>query len=472
MTTRKRVLEFEDKYSLFDIEIDGIPIWERLRFGVYREIKRKSGGGQAHSSISLDTTDYLVGAKLWFRNLFFRNPYLEIDRDYLFVGHPRRKKQPDGYWWDIYCDPIHEEGSLDSVHFENPYLLRHKTPAKTKRLRYLEFITYTGTIQRKLGFCRVKVSNKKKGLLEKIERGIKEEFGVEVSLIEKTQRLLRNRRNRLWLYENLIEKINPSLVVVVVSYGKHLLIEACSKKGVPVVEIQHGVIYPSHLGYAFPNNREKKVFPDYLLTWGKFWGKSTELPIPSERVIPVGFPYLEKTKDKYKDIKSKEKILFISQGTIGADLSKFALKVSQHPDIDHQIVYKLHPGEYDRWKDNYPWLVNADIEVISSSEPPLYQLFAESTVQVGVGSTAIYEGLAFNLETYIYDCQENKVMSPLIKKESAKLISTCDELAALIGRKKYSFNKNYYFAQNALKKVTSKLKKLAVKGTQYSGIKG
>ena len=97
-------------------------------------------------------------------------------------------------------------------------------------------------------------------------------------------------------------------------------------------------------------------------------------------------------------------------------------------------MYKLHPGEYDRWREAYPWLVDADIKVIDSSEPPLYELFARSSVQVGVASTAIYEGLTFDLETYIYDCQGWAVTKPLVADGAATLVASADELADMAAR--------------------------------------
>jgi hypothetical protein len=121
-------------------------------------------------------------------------------------------------------------------------------------------------------------------------------------------------------------------------------------------------------------------------------------------------------------------VLFISQGTIGEYLSKFAVEVSEDERIDHEVVYKLHPGEYNRWQKAYPWLIDANIRIIDSSTPPLYELFARAEVQIGVGSTAIYEGLAFDLDTFIYEAPGRESLQPLIDDAVANVISTVDEL--------------------------------------------
>jgi hypothetical protein len=275
----------------------------------------------------------------------------------------------------------------------------------------------------------------------------------------------------LSLYELLLNRINPSVVVTVVSYGDETLIEACKRMNIPIVELQHGTPQDHHYGYIYPKNEPKEMFPDYFLAFGEFWSENIRFPIPDDRVIPVGYPYLEKRINAYDGVGSTDQLLFISQGTIGAELSQFALEVDRDPDIEYDVIYKLHPGEYDRWQKEYPWLVDSNIEVVDSSKPPLYRLFAESSAQVGVYSTAVYEGLAFNLETYLFNCSGAEVLDPLIKQESAKLVSSVDELASLLGTKEARFNQAYYFKPNSDKNICKVLNELADEGTTYGRIK-
>ena len=55
----------------------------------------------------------------------------------------------------------------------------------------------------------------------------------------------------------------------------------------------------------------------------------------------------------------KDQFFFISQGTIGHELSRFVLDVHEDDRIDHGVVYKLHSGEYDRSEEKYPWLAES-----------------------------------------------------------------------------------------------------------------
>jgi len=457
---------FENEFNLFSLEVDGIPIWEHVRFGTFRDINRANGVGQAHTQIETGIKAYLRGTYLWARNAVSHNPYFAREHDFLFVGHPRRKLGDDGYWWDIYCDPIHEHGELDYIHLEHNINQKHRTPAKTQNLRYTDFINYTGTIQRKLGINEPSLPEDLASRLHEIESAIDYRFDADIDLVRKIQRAHYARKTTLPLYKRLLDRINPSVIVLVVSYGKEVLIEACKQRDIPVVELQHGVIYDHHHGYSYPEDETKSTFPDYLLTFGEFWGENIRIPIPDDHVIPVGYPYLQRRIDDYTGIEPKEQILFISQGTIGHELSKFALMIHQDPRIDHEIVYKLHPGEYDRWQDEYPHLAESDMTVIDRPEPPLYQLFAESSVQVGVGSTAVYEGLCFDLNTFVFDIGKSDVLRPLVEDGAAMFVETVDELATgLESTGKSQFKKERFFKSNAVENMMREIQRIKTETT-------
>jgi hypothetical protein len=444
---------------LFELQIDDILIWERIRERVWREIRKENTKmEEAHTQIESSRMDYIKGGMLFAKNLVSRNPFFSHSADILFVGHSRRKKEGDGKWWDIYCDPIHEYCDYDYVHFEFDHLLTHYTPAKTENIRYLDIIKYGKTIQRLLGIKKPTISETTEERLKTIEVEINRRFDSKIDFTELVQRQLYRRRTQLSLYQYLFSRIDPDVVVIVVSYGKMVIIEACKKLDIPVVELQHGVIDENDFAYSFRGSRDKKVFPDYLFVWGDFWKEAADFPIPDERVVPVGNPYLERSLEKYKNIMAQEQILFISQGTIGKQLSQFAVEVHEHPDITCDIVYKLHPGEYDRWENQYPWLIDTDFEVVDDPERGLYPLFAESTVQIGVYSTAIYEGLAFELDTYLYDCDGVRQLQPLINNNIVDLVSSVDEFLAALQEPSRNFDKNQFFEPDAADRICKVLK--------------
>lgn len=434
----------EDELNLLSLEIDSVTVWEYIRHRVQRKLNIEKGIID-HPHDKQTAGKLATGYKI-LRNLAIRNPFLAPTTDVLVWGHSRRKKLEDGRWWDLYCDPILSEMDRDYVYIEDPHWDQHHTPAKTANVYYLDLLYYTGDIRDFIGQYNVSISQEEQRRLDRINNRFTESFDVDLDITEMVVDALTKRASQLPFYKALLRRLDPNLVILVVSYGKEAFIEACNALDIPVIELQHGVIHSKKLEYAYPN---KTTFPDYLFVWGEFWKNIIEFPIDRDNIIPVGYPYLEKRYQEFKDCERKDQILFISQGNIGEQLSQFAVEVSQHPQVSSDIVYKLHPGEYERWQDEYPWLVDSDLTIIDSSEPPLYKLFAESNVQIGVGSTAVYEGLCFELETYVCDYPKSSVLKPLVEEGTAELISSVDELVSSLGTKKGAFDREYYFEPNA-----------------------
>lgn len=463
-----QLVEIEKELKLFERKINGTRFWEHIRYTVFTEIMDQYAKGETGSNNSNSTStivNYSVGI---FRNLLMRNPFLTGQKDAVFLGHPRRKLYSDGKWWDIYCDPVINYLDLETVYFERPYSKQHFSPPKTTNLKYLDLIIYSSPFAWRIldTLKPISYSESESLLLDSLDKKIDDRFGFKLNSKKIVTKTLLVKAFQVPLYERLLKHLDPDLAITVVGHNRENFLEACKNLGIVSVDLQHGTMN-GHPGYYYPKNQYKQAFADYLLIWGGFWKEDIEFPIPHSRVIPVGFPYIEQSVGQYEDIQPSEQILFLSQATVGEKLSKFALRVHQHLDIEHDIVYKLHPDEYYKWQDEYPWLTETDFEVIDSSDQPLYKLFAQSTVQIGVYSTAVYEGLAFDLETYIYDCPGSDVIEPLIEEGSAELISSADDLAASLGTKKNSFESDYYFAPNATEMMCDVLQRLADQGTQY-----
>jgi len=464
LTKWERFEQLEREYSLFNIEINNTHIWERLRYTVFQQITGSPESTNADDSII--NKELIRGLRLWVQNILYKNPYLSSSKEFIFVGTPRRKRLEDGFWWDIYCDPVQDRCPFDSVQFEAPFQFQHFTPAKTQQLRYLDLIIYSGSILRRI-WSDLSIPEPQKRRLKELEKELLDKFDAHVDLNDMARQALCNRKYRTRLYKQLLAKVDPKIAVVIASYGKEDFIEACKNKSIPVAELQHGVIHPGHFGYSFPKTKSKATFPDYLLLWGEFWNENINFPIPNDRVFVSGYPYMELTKQKYDSVKQKNQILFVSQQDIGFELSKLAIEAKQHPEMNRDIVYKLHPKEYTDWEKKYPRLKESEIKVVDDSGPQLYELFVESSAQVGVYSTGLYEGLAFCLDTYIYDCPNSEVMRPLIEDGAADSISSVENLIRSVNSRNKRFVKERYFAPNAIEKTSTTLKNLAENGSTY-----
>ena len=154
----------------------------------------------------------------------------------------------------------------------------------------------------------------------------------------------------------------------------------------------------------------------------------------------------------------EKQILFISQGVIGKYLSELAYETASNinDSQNFKLIYKLHPGEYGTWKENYDYLTKAvdkfdNITVIVKNQLPLYELFAKSYYQIGAFSTAIYEGLAFNCKTFIINVPGVEYLDDLIDKNIVKKVKNSKELIDYLKEDEKNeiifkeYDKDYFF---------------------------
>ena len=89
-------------------------------------------------------------------------------------------------------------------------------------------------------------------------------------------------------------------------------------------------------------------------------------------------------------------------------------------------------------------------------EKPLYQMLAESQVQVAVNSTATYEGLGFGLNTYLLDIPGVEAMGYLLETGYARLVGSVGEMRDLLAKQeeRKTWNGEEFFRKNSLNRMT------------------
>ena len=316
---------------------------------------------------------------------------------------------------------------------EAPYLNHHYTQ-KQDYIRYTDAIQLGSYVHKK--FNKVEFTKEEEQFILKIQNELEDTFNINLNISWMMKTHILNFRHDYKRYIDLFRKRKPEKVFVVVAYENHAVVAAAKHLGIETIELQHGTITYYHLGYSYPEKTRLKgeipYFPDKILSFGDYWMNGDMSPIDMENVIPVGFPYFEyQSRDFIGLDVIDSQVLFISQGVIGKYLSKLAFEFAKS-NADLKIIYKLHPGEYETWRQNYPELVEAsdfdNFEVIDNSEIPLYRMLAESNYQVGAFSTAIYEGMMFGCKTFILNVPGVEYLDDLIEKGYVFKIEDADDL--------------------------------------------
>lgn len=450
----------ENDKDFFSVRVKNIPIWEVMRYQVYVKIM---------NIIGLYEPSYTI-KKESFRNRFTRlikatfkalkhNPFYSKQKDIFFLGLARRKLEEDGLWWDIFCDPIIDNLKLQHIYVEDWYLGIHKTPAKTKPIYYMDIIRVTASLIKIFYRPFFKLNKLEISQIKEMEEAIYEKFSFKLNLLDTVKEILLDRYATLPFFKLLLKKIKPKLVFLIASYGNEVFIEACKYLKIKTVELQHGSITKYNYGYSFEKeNAKKRLFPDYIFLFGDYWKDSVKYAIESSRVIPVGYPYFEFQKSKIPNTNRRNKITIISQKRLGARFSKIAIEVADKYSDKYEVCLKLHPREYSTWIDDYPWLHDKKVTVVDSDNPPLYKLLSESIAQIGVYSTALFEGLSLGCQTFLVDLPGVEQLQYLIDIEIVTKINDVDDIC--ISNRPSSFSDDYFFKKNALQNIDLEIKEL------------
>ena len=497
----QKIWDLEYKYELNHKEIQDCYPWQLIRMYLYYEITRKTNVFESAQQSSLSLFDKINSFLPFLKNSILSNPLSGNENvDVLIFDHPRKVIFEEEYQ-DIYSyflkETLNQYGkSFETI--ESPYLNQHfrnKKNIKENNVKFNDRILLGSFIHKTRNRGKSPFTEEERQLINSVQEEIETAFKIEIDLFRILEDHILNFQYDYKKYIELLQRKNPKVVFLVVAYENKALVAACKKMNIEIIELQHGTISPYHLGYSYPENTRKldgeikeiEYFPDKILSFGDYWKNACPFPIDSENIISMGFPYFEENSKTYMKIaedknseeennqKTEDKqILFISQGVIGKYLSELAyetaLNINENTNNNnaqkYNFIYKLHPGEYGTWKENYDYLTKAvnefnNFTVIDKSEPPLYELFAKSHYQIGAFSTAIYEGLAFNCKTFIIDVPGVEYLDDLIDRDIVKKVKSSEELINYINNENISiqeYDKDYFFKnfdETIFKKILS-----------------
>ncbi len=241
-------------------------------------------------------------------------------------------------------------------------------------------------------------------------------------------------RTMLALARRWIREARPRTVFVLNGY--HLFIPfqiAVREAGIPLIELQHGIITESHAGYVFDPVPDVGHLPDHLVVFGRHFGEllDRESPRWRGRWSVGGHPWL---REKQRGLETApddqfDSVVLFSQNIalVRERLRRLAPELRARLGPKARIVLKPHPGEIDA-AAYYGELSRHGIELAGASDDT-YTLLRRCRLSVTVYSTVALEALAFR-------CRSAVLPSPLWPEDLRSLvesgaIAAADDAAAL-----------------------------------------
>ncbi len=361
---------------------------------IFHELTRRSGIHGASHPVRRTPYDKARLVARHVTGLVTRNPFLG-SYDALVVPHPRK---PGGV--EVYTDELRKALGAKALILDSGI---NGTPLP--KSRNLDFFTSAAGAVHKRQLDDRGISN-----------ALKELTGLSVPVGALLAREVPKHLRLRALYRALLRRHQIKTVYVVVAYFHQHIVGAARDLGIRVVELQHGAISPFHLGYSYPGRPEVADQPDELWCFGSYW---TDVADFSAGMITsvVGASYLPGAAQKDPRLAA-----FLSQGTIGAELLNVAESVAkEHPSLD--VVFRLHPSER---ASNYTMPAGVRL----STEGSTLDLLASATYQVGVSTTALFEGMALGCRTAVANLPGHEYLERPIAMGHALLMTEPGQLTS------------------------------------------
>ena len=419
------ICEQEQALDLFSITNQGIHVWPFLRVRVCVKLEQMLGIiSQPH-----DKSKKLSRLESYSKAFFYdtKAKLYHKRHDTIIVPH-YRKQMINQEAIDIYTHYI-EASTTDYILVER----YDKSNIKTKNkglivLKESALDLYQHHIKRAIGDCHEIQA------FDELTNRIRDKFHIDYDIQREYMSQWSHFIRGYHRFKAVLQRIKPKQVIIVVAYDKYDIVAACKACNIKVIEVQHGIIDQHHLGYHYPNTIPSACFVDELWLFHEYWQKAASLPLTKENIKLIGFTYFREQSKQIQALREEHRVLVLSQGTSGTHMVSEVLALARaHPHL--QVDYKLHPGEFNQWKERYPDLLECPSNVrVYTNELPIYQLMKQAKFCIGAYSTAIYEALALGCVGILIDIPGTQTyMKYLIEHElvylSSNLVEDWKEIA-------------------------------------------
>jgi hypothetical protein len=401
----------EDDFSLFERTIDGVSCWQIIRMDVYYTLAQKLNILEKPHAQNFANRSYTN----LFNGLLKYNPFFASKPVHTVILEHKRSISNNGRIVDIYTEDILDESKSKGVTaLDRPFNNNYSKPINSYRYHCeaIDLLYYLA----KLFLPKTECIS-----FADVSKRISNDTGIEVNLDNLARESFRRFKYKKLAYKYLLKHLSPKELYLTVSYYNLDIISAAQDLGILVKEIQHGTFSDYHMGYHFKSNRNL-ILPDEFYCWSDSWKIMSVLPISADQIKVRPFKFLEDKINKFKNTKKEKAITIISQGALSKQLANLMLRELDRFSAYH-IYYKLHPGEFDSWKDN-PALVEISNRpnVSICLNENIHHLLAISEIQIGTFSTAIFEGELLGCQTILCDLPGIEYMEQFIQSGRAKEI--------------------------------------------------
>lgn len=463
-----RFCEIESRYKLFELEFNGITYWKYARYYLYRVLLNKLYGIQTpwlyHENVH-NVPQYSYQFQR-FTDRIFHNVNIGCKKDILLFTFNRRVKKGRKY-----ISPVTDEIALHLQQsccvVESPINGGYYRPTPIRNVKYIDVWNGVGKEEEYKPISRGELRRQLLNIFE-------QEFDIVFTSEEKKILLINinyfimYRRELSANYKKIISKVCPKLVLLTQSYiGEWVVLtETLQEMGIPSVEILHGYVDDNYVPYNYARIGLHNALPDYIFVYSQIQKDKVNWGIPKENILVVGYPEGEKRAKELSSVRRKEGskrvITFIS--SMMKVMGKYVNKIAENVNPEeYEIIFKLHPNEYQVWKENYAGIPDS-VKVIDHNDQDIHYYLSISDVVIGINSTALFEASYYPAKIFILEENSYENMGILLDSGKAELIHGMKELIDRITRLEdktvCDFDYNAVYSKNSIQNIQKEVQRI------------
>ncbi len=235
------------------------------------------------------------------------------------------------------------------------------------------------------------------------------------------------------LFRVLLFPLKIRRAFVVSAYSTSEICAVLRKMGVQVIEVQHGLVGPTHRGYNYAVRSHLLPTPDKVSVYTNFW---------KDELLTAGYYAAEQIsidkRLKYvlaeaeKTVFSFPYIVLTGQGIMANEICEFIEEFCALAKCLH-LVYVPHPNESGEHiaKIMLAAGAHARAHILEKGTATTERLIIDSVAHVSVYSSCHFDAIHYKNKTYILDLLPDNLMHYYMEKDPISFISIKNGAALL-----------------------------------------